>query len=200
MESHSGRYKKGLSVGFAQIVSISIAQSSCSLVDRKMVLKHHPDKKGDMTPSEVEMADAFFAKITQGTHYRGPCWTVTLINPFLLKPTRLCQIQRKSFCLIQKIQKLTIPFPGLFEMRKPFSMSFVLHLRETPGKFELLIFCSRSFLPDTTFTKRWIEQQPVPELGDENTPYEQVEAFYHFWYNAKSWREFGYHDEIQVTV
>lgn len=47
---------------------------------------------------------------------------------------------------------------------------------------------------------RWLEQQPVPSLGDDSTPYEQVEDFYHFWYSAKSWREFGYHDNIQQEL
>lgn len=34
-------------------------------------------------------------------------------------------------------------------------------------------------------------QQPVPSLGDAETPYEQVAAFYRFWINFKSWRDFS---------
>lgn len=46
----------------------------------------------------------------------------------------------------------------------------------------------------------WIEQQPVPKLGDESTPIEEVQAFYNFWYSATSWREFGYDDEVRGVL
>jgi DnaJ-class molecular chaperone len=32
-----------------------------------MVLKHHPDKKGDLSAVEAKMADEYFARITKGT-------------------------------------------------------------------------------------------------------------------------------------
>lgn len=46
---------------------------------------------------------------------------------------------------------------------------------------------------------RWFVTRPVPLLGDEGTPIEEVEAMYAFWYETKSWREFGYEDEEDPT-
>ena len=38
----------------------------------------------------------------------------------------------------------------------------------------------------------------VPELGDADTPWEQVDKFYDFWFAFKSWREFPHEDEEDV--
>jgi hypothetical protein len=60
-------------------------------------------------------------------------------------------------------------------------------LRDLPGK---VICCcvSHSF--------RWSVDANVPDLGDASTPYEQVTAFYNFWFNFKSWRDFSFADEF----
>ncbi|KAL7609857.1 uncharacterized protein LOC111917290 [Lactuca sativa] len=42
---------------------------------------------------------------------------------------------------------------------------------------------------------RWSVVQPIPFLGDENTPLKDVDLFYDFWYGFKSWREFPHADE-----
>ncbi|KAI9689971.1 MAG: hypothetical protein M1822_009853 [Bathelium mastoideum] len=42
---------------------------------------------------------------------------------------------------------------------------------------------------------RFSKEQPVPRLGNEKTPKEEVYAFYEFWYRFDSWRSFEYRDE-----
>mmetsp|Transcript_36400 Transcript_36400/g.102819 ORF Transcript_36400/g.102819 Transcript_36400/m.102819 type:complete len:682 (-) Transcript_36400:227-2272(-) len=45
---------------------------------------------------------------------------------------------------------------------------------------------------------RWAEKKPVPTLGDMETPWEQVDNFYEYWFRFKSWREFPHPDEEDV--
>lgn len=45
---------------------------------------------------------------------------------------------------------------------------------------------------------RFSEVKPAPNLGDANTPMDQVYRFYKFWDNFKTWREFSQYDEYDV--
>ncbi|MFS7926793.1 putative transcription factor MYB/SANT family [Helianthus anomalus] len=45
---------------------------------------------------------------------------------------------------------------------------------------------------------RWSVSQPIPMLGDDNTPLKEVDEFYDFWFAFKSWREFPHEDEYDL--
>ncbi|KAJ8774220.1 hypothetical protein K2173_009651 [Erythroxylum novogranatense] len=45
---------------------------------------------------------------------------------------------------------------------------------------------------------RWSVSQPIPSLGDDDTPLGEVYNFYNFWYSFKSWREFPHADEFDL--
>ena len=38
----------------------------------------------------------------------------------------------------------------------------------------------------------------MPDVGDEDTPYNVVDKFYDFWFSFKSWREFPHDDEEDI--
>ncbi|XP_042408070.1 dnaJ homolog subfamily C member 2-like [Zingiber officinale] len=45
---------------------------------------------------------------------------------------------------------------------------------------------------------KWSVNQPIPSLGDDNTPIIDVDSFYNFWYTFKSWREFPHADDFDL--
>ena len=57
-----------------------------------------------------------------------------------------------------------------------------------------------AFRPGFDFLERFSERTPVPSLGDQDTPYADVDKFYTFWFAFKSWREFKHADEEDTSV
>jgi len=45
---------------------------------------------------------------------------------------------------------------------------------------------------------RFSQIKPLPNLGDKSTPLDEVNKFYRFWDNFKTWREFGQFDEYDT--
>uniref|UniRef100_A0A6I8PAH2 DnaJ homolog subfamily C member 2 n=1 Tax=Ornithorhynchus anatinus TaxID=9258 RepID=A0A6I8PAH2_ORNAN len=64
-----------------------------------------------------------------------------------------------------------------------------------PSKSEAKDSFFEVFSPVFERNSRWSSKKNVPKLGDMHSSFEDVDAFYSFWYNFDSWREFSYLDE-----
>ena len=59
-------------------------------------------------------------------------------------------------------------------------------------------FYSR-FEPVFKNNSMWSKKKPAPNLGDDDTPLDEVKRFYKFWSNFDTWREFSQYDEYDPT-
>jgi len=79
---------------------------------------------------------------------------------------------------------------------------------QIPLKSPLLNLSFRFILPHLNVTRgtnlvileaypynRWSAMPKTPKLGDMNTPWGAVNAFYNAWFHFKTWRDFSYFDE-----
>jgi DnaJ family protein C protein 2 len=53
------------------------------------------------------------------------------------------------------------------------------------------------FNPCFERNKKWSVVENLPSLGDDNTPLDQVKAFYDAWYRYRSWRDFSHEVELE---
>jgi DnaJ family protein C protein 2 len=83
---------------------------------------------------------------------------------------------RKRQAFDSEEELLEIALPSLSEL-------------QDPSKFFIII--RPIFQRFSYFSVR----KPVPELGDESSPIEEVERFYDFWNGFQSWRDFSHEDE-----
>ena len=58
----------------------------------------------------------------------------------------------------------------------------------------LLRTSSHSEGPVFAHNAKYFSKQPAPLLGGPDSPKEEVDALYDFWYSTPCWREFGYYD------
>ena len=65
----------------------------------------------------------------------------------------------------------------------------------TGANAHLIAVCAQVFGPAFRRNARWSVGAPVPEVGEEGTPWEAVDAFYDFWFGFRSWRECPHPDE-----
>jgi DnaJ family protein C protein 2 len=140
-------------------------------IDRKKVLKHHPDKKAGISVTHSTNDDAFFKCIQKA-------------NEVLTNPER-----RRQFDSVD-------PYYGALEEDVPSASDFK-PAKGKDGK-EKDIDPKRffdEFGPVFEREARFSKKTPVPMLGVFEDGKEKVEGFYDFWYNFDSWRSFEYLDK-----
>eukprot|EP00043_Microstomoeca_roanoka_P000986 m.30337 g.30337 ORF g.30337 m.30337 type:complete len:597 (+) comp10598_c0_seq1:122-1912(+) len=122
---------------------------------RKMVLKHHPDKKNDLSETEMKAADEYFNRIQKAYEL--------LSNENMRR-------------LYDSVDDFDDDIPD------------ILSAKQRKDFFEI-------YGPVFERNAKFVIEQPVPPLGDNNTAYDTVASFYNFWSKCTSWREFGYEDD-----
>ncbi|KAL3286675.1 hypothetical protein HHI36_001172 [Cryptolaemus montrouzieri] len=84
---------------------------------------------------------------------------------------------------------------GNFQKRRAYDSVDPEFDNNLPSPIELKSDFFRIFSYYFDINARWSEKPNVPKLGGPNSSRAEVERFYSFWYDFKSWREYSYEDE-----
>ena len=133
---------------------------------KNKIIKHHPDKLNTKTAAVSNEADSVLSKELTLEDQHFQC--IVKAHEIMSNPTK-----RRAY-------DSTDPF---FDDSIPDSSE----VKEVDF-FEL-------FGPVFERNSHFSNNQPVPQLGDGDTPYPEVQVFYQFWFGFSSWREFSYLDD-----
>ncbi len=150
-------------------------------VDRRKVLRHHPDKKA---LSGFTNDDNFFKCIQKGE-----------IAEVTSDQACRCHGERNEFTHLLLIftahEVLTNPEKRhQFDSVDPAIDDSLPHTKEVDPSS----FCD-VYGPIFEREGRFSKKQPVPALGGMDATKQEVEGFYDFWYNFDSWRSFEAYDK-----
>eukprot|EP00003_Mantamonas_plastica_P033264 TRINITY_DN940_c0_g1_i7.p1 TRINITY_DN940_c0_g1~~TRINITY_DN940_c0_g1_i7.p1 ORF type:complete len:637 (-),score=280.96 TRINITY_DN940_c0_g1_i7:823-2733(-) len=147
--------------------------------DRKQVLLHHPDKQRQQSettkpePEDNELANKA-EQTAEGDDDEDP--QVKLFR----------DIQEAFECLSNPHAR------RVYESQRPFDDRI-----PRAGPMDENDFYE-TYGPVFARNGKFSCKRPVPSLGDESTPYEQVDDFYVFWFHFETWRDFSEYYEFQL--
>jgi len=148
---------------------------------RRLVLKHHPDKKASAV-AEAQAAklerEAKEKKKERESKERKS-------NGEVVEEEEEDSEEDSEFKLLSAAWDLL----GNVERRRAFdSVDYIND--DLPSGFRKGKNFYRTFAAPFLRQAKFSELPKVPQLGDEETPYEEVATFYRFWQNLRSWRAF----------
>ena len=156
---------------------------------RRLVLQHHPDKKASA------MAEAAAAKIEREAKEKKK---ERESRDSGKEPEEEEELDEEDAAF--KLLSAAWDLLGNAERRRGFdSVDYIND--DLPTAFRKGKNFYRTFAAPFLRQAKFSELPNVPRLGDEETPYEEVAAFYRFWQNLRSWRDFGLlteHDQAEA--
>ena len=163
-------------------------------IDRKKVLKHHPDKKASSTTESTNKTSSLLGLTThQNTNDDAFFKCIQKAHEVLTNAERRRQFDSVDPAFLEQEEDLT----GITE--KEFKVLRLCPAYDiTADAFacqskKLNFF--KTFAPIYDLYARFSRVQPVPVLGKLDATKAEVEGFYDFWYNFDSWRSFEWLDK-----
>lgn len=163
----------------------SLSALSSGQIDRKKVLKHHPDKKVTSATSSTNSLQ--FSGINTNDDAFFKC--IQKAHEVLTHPEKRRQFDSVDPQFIEWEEDL----PSASVKVGLFAQRYTMLL--TPGQSKKEVDFFKTFAPIFEEYSRFSRVQPVPGLGGVDATKEEVEGFYDFWYNFDSWRSFEWWDK-----